>query len=147
MTEMSDAVAEMSDEEFEGLVADALDALPPEIQDNLHNLVFLIEDEPSAEQLRDADLHEHLHPVRGVPPESAGDAHSELLGLYDGMAQTDGDFFGFAEPNRIFIFRGPTLRMCETREDVAAEVMITVFHEVAHHFGIEEDELWDLGWG
>ncbi len=118
---------EMSPERFEELVADALDEIPEQFASQLHNLVFLIEDEPSTEQLK----------------ESEGE---DLLGLYEGIALTDGDFFGYAEPNRIWIFRGTTLRMCNSEEEVAEEVIITVFHEVAHHFGIEEELLWETGW-
>jgi len=118
---------EMSPERFEELVADALDDIPDEFASQLQNLVFLIEDEPSEDHLK----------------ESQGE---ELLGLYEGIALTDGDFFGYAEPNRIWIFRGPTLRMCSTEAEVAEEVVITVFHEVAHHFGIDEDLLWETGW-
>ncbi len=117
----------MSPERFEELVADALDQIPEEFASQLLNLVFLVEDEPSVDQLK----------------ESEGE---DLLGLYEGVALTDGDFFDYAEPNRIWIFRGPTLRMCENEDEVAEEVMITVFHEVAHHFGIEEDLLWETGW-
>ncbi|AJC69015.1 metallopeptidase family protein [Trueperella pyogenes] len=118
---------EMTDERFEELVGEALDELPEQFASQLENLVFLVADEPSEEQLK----------------ESHGE---DLLGLYEGIALTDNDFFGIAEPNRIWIFRGPTLRMCETEEEVAEEVMVTVFHEVAHHFGIEEDLLWETGW-
>lgn len=121
-------MVEMSEEDFEELVADALDDLPQYFASRLHNLVFLIEDEPTPEQLA------------GLPSE-------DLLGLYDGFPQTDGDFGPYAEPNKIFIFRGPILRLCETEDEVADEVLVTVFHEIAHHFGIEEEALWDLGWG
>ena len=120
-------VVEMSADEFEELVKDAIDELPEHFARQLTNLVFLVEDEPSEDMLR----------------ENGGE---DLLGLYDGMALTDGDFFGYAEPNRIFVFRGPTLRMCESAEEVAEEVGVTVFHEVAHHFGIDDDALWEYGW-
>ncbi|MGV9195748.1 metallopeptidase family protein [Arcanobacterium canis] len=113
-------MVEMSEEEFEELVADALDEIPQAFIERLTNLVFLIEDEPD-------------------------DNDPDLLGVYDGFAQTDGGD-DFAEPNRIIIFRGPTLRMCASEEEVAAEVRVTVFHEVAHYFGIEDDELGELGW-
>lgn len=117
----------MSPERFEEIVGEALDEIPQHFAEQLQNLVFLIEDEPSAEQRAEAD-------------------GEDLLGLYEGIALTDGDFFGYAEPNRIWIFRGPTLRMCESEEEVADEVLITVFHEVAHHFGIDEELLWETGW-
>ncbi|MDP9801201.1 putative Zn-dependent protease with MMP-like domain [Arcanobacterium wilhelmae] len=113
-------MVEMSEEEFEELVADALDEIPEAFLERLYNVVFLVEDEPDGDE-------------------------EDLLGVYDGFAQTDGDF-EFAEPNRIIIFRGPTLRMCDSPQEVAEEVRVTVFHEVAHHFGIEDDELHELGW-
>lgn len=118
---------DMSEERFEELVGEALDELPEEFSSQLENLVFLVADEPTDDQLKEAQ----------------GD---DLLGLYEGIALTDGDFFGYAEPNRIWIFRGPTLRMCESEDEVAEEVIVTVFHEVAHHFGIDEELLWETGW-
>ncbi|MFY9263172.1 MAG: metallopeptidase family protein [Actinomycetaceae bacterium] len=116
-------MVQMSEAEFEDVVARALDEIPERFVEHMDNLVFLIQDEPDPDQ---------------GPPDT--------LGLYEGIALTDGDFGPFAEPNRIFIFRGPLLRMCESVEEVEDEVLITVFHEVAHHFGIDDDELWDLGW-
>lgn len=113
----------MSEEDFEEAVARALDEIPERFLAGLENVVFLIQD--------------HAEPDQGPP---------DTLGLYDGLAKTDGDFGPFAEPNKVFIFREPILAMCDTIEDVEDEVLITVFHEVAHHFGIEDDELWDLGW-
>lgn len=113
----------MSEEEFEATVARALDEIPERFVKSMENLVFLIED--------------RAEPAQGPP---------DILGLYEGFAQTDGDFGPFAEPNRIFIFRDAILEMCESVEEVEDEVLITVFHEVAHHFGIEDDALWELGW-
>ena len=114
---------EMSGEEFEGLVADALDAVPRELLEMLDNVVVLVEDE------------------------SAGG--EELLGLYEGIPQTERwDAWGPARlPDRITIFHGPTLRTCHTVEDVRDEVTVTVVHEIAHHFGIDDQRLHDLGWG
>ncbi|MFP7695803.1 metallopeptidase family protein [Trueperella sp. LYQ143] len=122
-----DGMFPMSAQRFEELVGEALDELPEAFAQQLDNLVFLIEDNP---------LPEHT-------PRAAGE---ELLGLYDGRALTDGDFFGYAEPNRIWIFREPTLRMCRSEEEVAEQVRITVFHEVAHHFGIDDEMLHETGW-
>lgn len=116
-------MVKMTAEAFEDAVARALDEIPERFIEAMDNLVFLIEDRAEPEQ---------------GPPDT--------LGLYEGLAQTDGDFGPFAEPNRIFIFREPILQMCESVEEVEDEVLITVFHEVAHHFGIEDDELWELGW-
>lgn len=71
----------------------------------------------------------------------------DLLGLYDGVALTDRDTtYGGVLPDRIMIFRRPTLAICETEQDVVEEVHITVVHEIAHHFGIDDARLHDLGY-
>jgi predicted Zn-dependent protease with MMP-like domain len=115
----------MSREEFEQAVADGLDSIPPELAAEMDNVVVLVEDEPAPDQ-----------------PQS-------LLGLYEGIPLTErGSWYAAgALPDRITIFRGPTLRMCDTREDVVAEVAVTVVHEIAHHFGIDDERLHELGWG
>jgi predicted Zn-dependent protease with MMP-like domain len=113
----------MTQEEFEEAVGDALDAIPADLLDLMDNVVFLCEDEPPAED-------------------------PDLLGVYDGVPLTERDSFWAAGalPDRITIFRGPTLRMCATRDEVLHEVAVTVVHEIAHHFGISDDRLHQLGW-
>jgi predicted Zn-dependent protease with MMP-like domain len=113
----------MTQEEFEEAVGDALDAIPADLLDLMDNVVFLCEDEPPAED-------------------------PDLLGVYDGVPLTERDSFWAAGslPDRITIFRGPTLRMCATRDEVLHEVAVTVVHEIAHHFGIDDDRLHELGW-
>ncbi|TYP83777.1 metallopeptidase family protein [Blastococcus xanthinilyticus] len=107
---------------FEALVADALDQVPPELMALLDNVVVLVEDRN---------------------PEDP-----ELLGLYEGFALTErGWDYGGALPDRIMIYREAICDICETEEEVVEEVTITVVHEIAHHFGIEEDRLHELGWG
>ncbi len=113
---------EMSPADFDGLVDQALDTIPPELAALVTNCVVLVEAE--------------------APPEDP-----DLLGLYDGIPLTErGDFYAGALPDRILIFRGPLLAMCETHEQVVEEVRITVVHELAHHFGIDDDRLHDLGY-
>lgn len=114
---------EMSRERFEELVADALDEVPQELLNLMRNVVILVEDESP----------------RGEP---------ELLGLYEGHALTDRgwDYAGVL-PDRITIYRNPILRICDTDDDVVEEVAVTVVHEIAHHFGIDDHRLHDLGWG
>ncbi len=112
----------MSKERFEELVGEALDEVPEELLGLMSNVVILVEDDP--------------------PPE---DPH--LLGLYEGHALTERgwDYSGVL-PDRITIFRRPILAICDSEQDVVAEVTITVVHEIAHHFGIDDARLHELGW-
>ena len=113
----------MDRERFEELVGDALDAVPGQLLDLLDNVVILVEDDPPA-----------------------GDPH--LLGVYEGYALTErGWDYGGVLPDRILIFRRPILAICESEEDVVEEVQVTVVHEIAHHFGIDDARLHELGWG
>ena len=113
----------MSSSDFEDAVRDALDEIPAELAAQMDNVVVLVEDDPSEDD-------------------------PELLGLYEGVPLTERDDFWAAGalPDRITIFRNPTLAMCETREEVVEEVLVTVVHEIAHHFGIDDDRLHELGW-
>jgi predicted Zn-dependent protease with MMP-like domain len=112
----------MSRARFEELVADALDTVPPELTRLIDNCVVLVEDEAPADD-------------------------PDLLGLYDGTPLTERDsHYTMAMPDRITIFRNPTLAMCESEEEVVEEVGITVVHEIAHHFGIDDDRLHELGY-
>ena len=72
----------------------------------------------------------------------------DLLGLYEGTPLTDRDGWWAAGslPDRITIYRNPTLAMCDSRDEVVEEVAVTVVHEIAHHFGIDDDRLHELGW-
>ena len=113
---------DMSRERFEELVSDALDSVPAELLEMVDNCVVLVEDEPPADD-------------------------PDLLGLYDGIALTERDSsYTMVSPDRIFIYRGPLTRMCESEDEVVDEVRITVVHEIAHHFGIDDDRLHDLGY-
>ncbi|GIG28223.1 hypothetical protein Cma02nite_08230 [Cellulomonas marina] len=119
-------MVEMSDEEFDDAVRDGLDQVPAELARLMDNVVVLVEDEPPA----DAE-------------------DPDLLGLYEGtpLTERDGWWAAGSLPDRITVFRGPTLRMCEDRDEVVEEVAITVVHEIAHHFGIDDERLHALGWG
>ena len=116
-------MVEMSREQFEDAVRDALDLIPAELAVQIDNVVVLVEDDP--------------------PTDEPG-----LLGLYEGVALTERDSWWAAGslPDRITIFRNPTLAICDTAEDVVDEVAVTVVHEVAHHFGIDDERLHELGW-
>jgi predicted Zn-dependent protease with MMP-like domain len=108
--------------DFEALVEQALDEIPDDIARQVHNLVVLVEDEPPADE-------------------------PDLLGLYDGVSLTERGADHGGLPDRITVFRGPLLEMCATREELVREIRITVVHEIAHHFGIDDDRLHDLGYG
>ncbi|MGY1813878.1 metallopeptidase family protein [Blastococcus sp. SYSU D00820] len=109
-------------QQFEELVADALDEVPAELMALLDNVVVLVEDRNAEEP--------------------------ELLGLYEGFALTErGWDYGGSLPDRIMIYRLAICDICETEDDVVEEVMVTVVHEIAHHFGISEERLHELGWG
>jgi predicted Zn-dependent protease with MMP-like domain len=114
---------EVSIERFEELVAEALDSIPEELGRRMDNVIVR---------------------VRDVPPRSG------LLGLYEGIPLTErvdyGGGGGLVMPDRITVYRASTLAVCETEEDVVDQVRTTVIHEVAHHFGIDDDRLDELGW-
>lgn len=111
----------MDPQRFDELVCEALDLIPPELAAAMDNVVILVE-----------DRH----------PDDPG-----LLGLYEGVALTerDSDYAGTL-PDAITIYREPLLDACACDDDVAEEVAITVIHEIAHHFGIDDERLEELGW-
>jgi predicted Zn-dependent protease with MMP-like domain len=113
----------MSREEFEDAVSEALDRIPGDLARMMNNVVVLVEDDPP-------------------------DGDSDLLGLYEGtpLTERDGWWAAGSLPDRITIFRNPTLAACETAEEVVEEVRVTVVHEIAHHFGIDDERLHELGW-
>jgi len=115
-------MVEVTDDRFAELVEDAFRSVPPELAALLDNVALFIEDD-------------------------APDDEPDLLGYYDGVALTERDSsYGGSLPDRIVVFRNPTLAMCETEAEVVHEVGITVVHEIAHHFGIDDERLHELGY-
>nr|WP_127937057.1 metallopeptidase family protein [Nonomuraea polychroma] len=111
---------EVSRDKFEELVAEALDTIPADLTAAMSNVVVVVVDDP---------------------PEP------NLLGLYTGVPLTErGDWYSGVLPDRIEIYRNPISQICDSEEDVIDEVRITVVHEVAHHFGIDDARLHELGW-
>ncbi|BBY86024.1 hypothetical protein MMUR_04430 [Mycolicibacterium murale] len=111
----------MSRKRFDELVSDALDLIPAELAAAFDNVVVLVEDRNLEEP--------------------------DLLGLYEGVALTERDsFYAGSLPDTITIYRGALLQMCDSEQQVVDEVAITVIHEVAHHFGIDDERLHELGW-
>lgn len=118
------APLELDAEVFEALVVDELDRLPDEMVEGLENLVFVVEDRPE-------------------------DGSLDLLGLYEGVALTDRGQYGFGElPDRIILFREPLIAHAEgDLEELREQIHITLVHEIAHYYGIDDEELHRLGWG
>lgn len=112
-------------EEFEDLVARALDDLPEDFADLLDNVAVTVEDEPRPEDLESVGL----------------DDGDELFGLYQGVAQPFRDTFYSALPDRVVIYRGPLTRACANRRQLLREVRDTVIHELGHHFGLQEEDM------
>ena len=111
----------MSPQRFDELVSDALDAIPPKLTAAIDNVVVLVE-----------ARHPEEH---------------DLLGLYEGIALTERDSsYAGSLPDAITIYRDALLDICDTEEDVVEEVAVTVIHEIAHHFGIDDERLHELGW-
>ena len=115
-------MVELSAAEFEELVADALDELPPELARLMDNVAIFVED--------------------------AAPAGEDLLGLYEGIPLTERttSYAGAILPDRISIYRRNILAVCDDEDDVRHEVQVTVVHEIAHHFGIDDERLHELGW-
>ena len=113
---------ELDAEAFEAIVVDELDQLPDDMVDGLENVVFVVEDRPE-------------------------DGSLDLLGLYDGYALTERDRYGMGEmPDRIILYREPLLAITADEQELREEIHITLVHEIAHFYGIDDDRLHELGW-
>ena len=113
---------QLTEEEFERLVVDELDLLPDEMVDGLDNVVFVTEARPEDDSL-------------------------DLLGIYEGIALTERDRYGFGElPDRIVLFREPLLAISEDLDELKDQIHVTLVHEIAHFYGIDDEQLHELGW-
>ena len=123
----------MDTRRFENLVRQAIQELPPALQDLLdrmdNNFDIVVEDWASPAQLIGSGLEEK----------------EALLGLYEGTPLTAREYYNFALPDKITLFKRAIENICETDEEVVAEVRTTVIHEIAHHFGIDDDALHEMG--
>ncbi len=107
---------------FEELVINELDQLPDDMVEGLENVVFVVEDRPE-------------------------DGSLDLLGLYDGLALTDRTQYGMGElPDRIVVYREPHLAQCENEQELRDEIHTTLVHEIAHFYGIDDEQLHEMGW-
>lgn len=114
---------EMDATEFEKHVVDELDLLPDDMVDGLDNVIFVTEDRPE-------------------------DGSLDLLGLYDGVALTERGQYGFGElPDRIILYREPLLAISSDLNELKDQIHVTLVHEIAHFYGIDDEQLHELGWG
>lgn len=117
----------MNRREFSKTVDVVLAELPPWVVEQIDNLVIVVEDRPTQSQ----------------DPDGQG-----ILGIYEGVSLADRgvDYFGYA-PDRIVIFYLPHVELALDETELAAEIRVTVLHEIAHHLGIDDQRLHELGWG
>jgi predicted Zn-dependent protease with MMP-like domain len=122
----------LSRQRFEEIVAEALDELPDEIGEALSNVYVVVEQWPSVETLREMNMR----------------SRHELLALYQGIPLTkrNTNYGGAVLPDRITIFQGPIQAMCDSLPELIVEIKRAVVHEMAHHFGIGEQRLRELGY-
>jgi predicted Zn-dependent protease with MMP-like domain len=121
----------MNPQAFARLVAEALDSLPPEIAAQMENVEVVVEPYPTRAQLA----------AGGVPR-----GHT-LFGLYEGVPRTGRTRgYGMVLPDKITIFQRPIEAHCRTEEEIRAQVRRTVVHEIAHHFGIDDEALRRMGY-
>ncbi|MFS0893631.1 metallopeptidase family protein [Microbacterium sp. 179-I 3D3 NHS] len=107
---------------FEELVIDELDRLPDDMVEGLENVVFVTEDRPE-------------------------DGSLDLLGLYDGLALTERTQYGMGElPDRIVLYREPHLDQVEDEQELRDEIHTTLVHEIAHYYGLDDEQLHRMGW-
>jgi len=127
----SGALEGLTDEEFEVLVQEALAGLPTEIGQRLDNVAVTVAEWPTASELRQARV----------------DNRGRMFGLYQGVPLTRrGVHYNLVAPDRITIYRGPLLAECHSLDGLREQIRRTVVHEVAHHFGMSEARLSELGY-
>ena len=112
----------LSDDEFEAILDEALDLLPAGVTEQLDNVALFVEDR-----------------------QESGDRH--LLGLYEGTPIGERGISGLELPDNIFIYRDNLIDFAENRDHLREEIVITIVHEIAHFYGIDDERLHELGWG
>ncbi len=124
----------MNRERFEELVGEALDSLPEEFLHGMENIEVVVEDWPSPEDLESAGIED-------------GDRYT-LFGLYHGVPLTErGVYYSGVQPDLITIYQRPIERAVgPDPARLREQIRVTVLHEVAHHFGIDDERLDELGW-
>jgi len=117
-------------QQFEQLVARAIESMPEDIRERLENVDIVVADEPTREQLQSTGLSRN----------------ETLLGLYEGVPlpnRTQG--YSYVMPDKITIFQRPIEASCKNESQITSKIQRVVRHEIAHHFGIDDDRLEELG--
>ncbi len=126
----------VSDEEFEGMIERGIDALPDRFLDELENVVFLMEYEPREDQLYEDEIGDE-------------EVLDNMMGLYEGVSLYErDDFYGAfgTLPDTITIFKRAHEFRCDSFEQMEEEVRRTIVHEVGHYFGMDEDQIANMGY-
>lgn len=115
-------LTELNDAQFDALVEEAIEALPPALLEGLDNVAIFVDE---------------IHPQAGL----------DLLGLYDGFNQTERGDYGVGQmPDQITLYRQALIARCDNVEQLREEIYVTLMHEISHFYGFDEDELDRLGW-
>ena len=156
----------MTDEEFEAAIQEALDAMPEQFMEALENVAVTWEEEPSAYHLGlvdddsedddgwDGGWNEEWDGEEDGPwaggtdaPDGYEPGPGDLLGLFDGLSIDErADGYDDDIPDVITVFKGPHERCFQSREQIVEEIGKTVIHELGHYFGLEDDQLYDMGY-
>lgn len=112
----------LSEEEFEAILDEAIEELPAGVTDELDNVALFIQDVPE-------------------------DGSTTLLGLYDGTPIGERGQMGLEMPDTIFLYRANLIAYAEDRDHLREEIVVTIVHEIAHFYGIDDDRLHEIGWG
>ena len=116
----------IDEKDFEAIVSRAIDSLPGQYIDNMKNVAIIVEDEPSQAQ------RQQMHLVNGVT----------LFGLYEGIPLTNrGGNYSLVLPDKITIFKNPILASCNNLEELKSQIKRTVWHEIAHHYGLDHEDM------
>jgi predicted Zn-dependent protease with MMP-like domain len=119
----------MTRERFRKLVAEALDALPARFRQRIRNVAVVVED----------------YPAEQGPPENIPEDRDLLMGVFDGVMETERSFFSAASgPARVVLYQKNIEAVCDTDDEIREEIRLTVLHEFGHYFGMDEDQLADV---
>lgn len=120
---------QVSDEQFNDFIASSLDELPGKYTSRLHNVLITYEDEPNEDQ------RQRLH-LR---------CNETLFGLYEGIPMTArGNGYNFVLPDKITLFKNPMLRATHDLQSLKAQIKHTLWHEIAHYFGLNHDRIHEI---